>query len=942
MALEFEGSDEYSDYDDQSLESGDEYYADDYFDIKESIASPGGKNHEYLVSLFDIDESDQKTFMTLLCLCDPKTQPQEPDDYVLSLDVLTDVFIGILFLLESNNIADYQGDDGNKLACIKFTMSIQLYKILLQILQILGPSTHTEIEIIGTVNVADWEYKVDSWAVKLPLRTDDHNLKVTYLMVCVLLNTLRKLFPDECNDNDFNLAKNPYTPKFVELFKVYSRIVFHCLQIDQFLEIQSSYTPNFIIQILKGSSLVRHVLAYILNYSRNFNPNDQLCLVDDDYYHDIHNESLLAIYSPVIRQKIDGGSLMKHMAYYTLLQYLITAGAPTLQLTDINEAKIFMNDKLDEDLRYIFEYDDADEETEEHENHENLEIDNEDQAQSETNEIAQNHTHTHDDNTKGIRSKGFNYQRDYLYDAKKTTGNNGQYGENDDDDDQEDEWIDRPRGSNVQINLELLALAHLGDKCGDYAYRTASEFKKNLLLVILYPQPVSPNDEKYHTIARRLLRTVAGRIVAPEYFTDEFSISEYLFSEVTNEALVNRIIEKNLITPVLRVKNFELLLVTNPELALLVFDELLMEEGQRRMHIWVLCHEINLSNNYLDYIFQLLTEQRNVTLNLPFSRAGNAVILTDLEKSMIIHEFLEGAHEFLSASDGINTEDGYQVILSEAVCNKYVIVICLMVDKLIDKGVITESSYANLHVIIRFLFDFINKVPQARKTYFRITVMSSNATNTGAKPLTQYINETLLEIGKDHFTGVSTDDVQEIYRDKITDVLQLLTDFYCNNSNSTIVPKKTGSEILLLTQIYLDALPILSTHKFFINHIIKRAKAIHSAQRAMSDLFVHHKLPNGFAVLGEAEGQQEGVVTTYTRNKGLVSDVGLDFNQPVSNNKNELNNEPTNNETNHNGGIPNGANGNGPNDAGIIDADRNDDQADKKKKKKKKKNKKKH
>lgn len=803
-----------------------------------SMALPGGDNHQYMARIFEIHKPMLPTFMTLISLCDPQTQPEETDEDVLSLDVLTDVFIGLLYAEESrdyNIIEESESDlDEDKLesthsyvyddsedpagprrqrvnvSIARFNMAMRVAIIVKQILQFLGPTDRLQLSQYAPFD--EDGVSAEIFAYQYPLRDDFYNLTIAYMMVCVLLNTLRKLFPDEENNNDFNLAKNPFTPLFTELYAVYTRIVFNCLQIDRYLEEEAELTPAFVNENLKGSSLVKHILAYILNYSFGSNPNEEICFVEPDYYDDIHNESLLELYLPPSRRKLDGGSLVKHVEYYNLCDRLLTLFLPEEEVqsriplnTDI------MNDKFDEDLRYMFYNSD-----DEHDS--NDKIDAKDDVETEVIEPLNEHLakkkarrmEKKRKNDEIHSHRGYNYQRDYSYDL-----GDGMLDQAPGED--YDERYDRPRGINRFFQEEDFS-DQFTNRSTMNAFYSIEDFKKNLLILILYPQPVSPDDEKYLGIAEKLLRTISGRIAAPECFEDGFSPGAYLFSEATNENLVSKIIEKTTLTPVLRIKYFELLMVTNPEVAMRMFDELLMEPGERKINIWMLCHEINLSNHYLDYIYSLATQIRNYRLDLSFSRKGNAAMLTLLETSMIIHEFFEGAGEFLSAAEGIDTEEGYQVVLSEAVCNKYVILICLMIDRFIDSKILSEKTYPNLLVITRFLFGFMGTIPQARKTYFRVTNLTSNAEVFRYMSLKNHINTHLLSVkdGKEYLDDCAMDDAQTKFAEKIQHVMTMITAY-----ENIEFPLSGGSKLLPLIQMYLNTMPTLSTQKDFAHQFIK-------------------------------------------------------------------------------------------------------------------------
>ena len=76
------------------------------------------------------------------------------------------------------------------------------------------------------------------------------------------------------------------------------------------------------------------------------------------------------------------------------------------------------------------------------------------------------------------------------------------------------------------------------------------------------------------------------------------------------EAIQNTQNNNKLIVPIFNITKFELLLHNNSKLARCLMDEMLMCKGYRRVLIWFITHDINLSTLLIDYIFELLAGLR--------------------------------------------------------------------------------------------------------------------------------------------------------------------------------------------------------------------------------------------------------------------------------------------------------------------------------------------
>lgn len=100
--------------------------------------------------------------------------------------------------------------------------------------------------------------------------------------------------------------------------------------------------------------------------------------------------------------------------------------------------------------------------------------------------------------------------------------------------------------------------------------------------------------------------------------------------------------------------------------------------------------------------------------------------LSEIEQLMLLHEFLTNSSVYLSATDGIDIDDGYQVFLAESIAKKLLSVLCLMINHFIQLGIIdlsgskTDDLHDYTNELQVLLINWIGKVPEARKLFFKI------------------------------------------------------------------------------------------------------------------------------------------------------------------------------------------------------------------------------
>lgn len=703
------------------------------------------KRHNDIFDALDIELPSllQKIFDVAVTICDPFTQPEENDDCILSIDRLADVLLALTYMI-------MRQDDNRELSdfpSLKFDMSVQFFLLLRKIHVALHAYDELQLRYVAN-NEDDWFQNVGLWTPVDEICADDFKMNICYSMSCILLVAIYKLF-DNNSDDGYNLTLNPYLQHFIKLWKCHTNIILLGLEIDRRLETnETQETPYIIMQVLKGSSAIRYVLAWILNQNPSLlsmlDPEEfeneshpQLSLNDMSY--DLTSESLVNFLQPLVRKKLNGGALLIDMRLVIMALFITNAGSSfTSQQKSIGnfpaEAKerlvsqskpiaelgdllidLEYEDQFDEDIRYMFEYDLEDDD-------EWLDVINEEKEKStlpgsDANEVLPIGGQSNDKISTAVRSKDNDIEFDEL-------GN---------------DWRDVPRGENTEFGrwfLEVLD-AHNNSSQTKNFFNDWNETKEHL--EYLTRNNIDSDDSALR--GQKLINTIAKCIKdekdgVPETDTSVTPDKIYRFwlSYASKEAINDTLNNNRLIIPLLNITNFELILRNNSVLGRYIMDEMLMCDGYRRVLIWFLTRNINLSTVMIDYVFELLVGLRGNEDNQPykFTRKGKALILSDIEKLMLLHEFLTCSAFYLSNNDGAQPDFNYKVVLSESVAQKYMTLICLMINQLIKLGIIDLSRHKQLedhpeedihdysHDLQVLLVNWVGKLPEARELFFRV------------------------------------------------------------------------------------------------------------------------------------------------------------------------------------------------------------------------------
>lgn len=728
--------------------------------------------HEKLADIIGLSVDDENMyyiFSATAALCDPLTQPEETEDLILSLDSLSDVLIALTYLHIIKNESENGGQNVEftypSIESLKFDMSLGFFRLILKLQRALNADD--EIRLAACTSVSLWFLNLRIWTPVEELAFKEKELKLCYSMVCVLYMCIYKLFKPKENV-PYNLALNPYLQHLIKSWKCYTNIIVLGLALDR-EELKDMELPIFVKLTIKGASSVRYVLAWILNQNPTLlalTSSENIMESRTNYYdadYDIKSESLINFLQPMVRRKINGGALLIDMRLVIVGLLIInsgisfTAGQVNMERTDsrtsmaeryLNQSKpitelgdllvdLEYDDQFDEDIQFIFDYelDDLDEEW----------IDMDDQEERILNNEPEN----------------------IGKDGKVSTAVRSNVGPDDIEfDEYGNDWRDVPRKENEHFQDWFLKEYELYNRLlsdekskSDYFLYNWSEVLKTFEFLAL--TSIGDDKESEERIGQALINTVSkcikdeseGATFETESCTPDL-IYQYWISSASEEAISLTQNNNKLIVPIFNITQFELLLHNNNKLARCLMDEMLMCPGYRRVLIWFLTHNVNLSALLIDYIFELLAGLRgNKDRQKPyrFTRKGEHVILSEIEILMLLHEFLNNCSVYLSATEGVEIDDGYKIILSESIAKKLMTFICLMINQLIKLGIISlteEEKHQDGDDIHDYttelqvlLINWVGRLPEARELFFKLKKANYNKENDSQRKPMQLLDD---------------------------------------------------------------------------------------------------------------------------------------------------------------------------------------------------------
>lgn len=708
--------------------------------ISENLA----KLHVHISNLLDLPNDEELNFIftTAASLCDPFTQPEENEKCLLSIDCLSDVLIAIAY---KNHLRYIEEDSDIDINSIKFTLSTKFFSLLRNIHILLNAFDELQLRYVDN-DEEQWIESLPKWTPLPGIARDEYNLKLVYSIACVLIVSIYKLFKPV--DGPYNLSLNPYMQFFIKLWKCHTNIILLGIEIDRRIEADNynkedrEGSPDIVLNTMRGSSAVRYVLAWIINQNPTLlnEPDEGEVIYPEDI--DIKDETLINFTQPCMRKRVNGGSLLIDMRLVVISMLIINLGLnftagkfkknkmkeseknhEKIEKRRINQSNPYSelgdilidleyDDRFDEDVRYVFEYE-YDEMEEEWPSPEKDSVTSENDGSIDNKEAGANSS---------ISTA-----------VRQTEENAIEFDELGRD------WRDLPRGENANFQSDFLKKVleynNLDDKSqSDDFLSTWEELSQSLSYLCI--NSIEDDLEAEQKLGQVVINTISNAI-KNEVEKKKSSISpdliyKYWASAASEEEIQETQENNKLIIPIYTITKFELLMLNNSKLARCLMDEMLMCNGYRRVLIWFLTHNINLSTLLIDYIFELLVGLRgddNRQKPYTFTRCGGKIPLSEIEELMLLHEFLTNCCIYLSATDGIEIDDGYKVVLAESIAKKYMTLMCLMINQLINLGIIDLSpnktddddhihDYSNELQVL--LINWVGKLPVARELFFKV------------------------------------------------------------------------------------------------------------------------------------------------------------------------------------------------------------------------------
>ncbi|EDO15925.1 hypothetical protein Kpol_480p12 [Vanderwaltozyma polyspora DSM 70294] len=670
----------------------------------------------------------QIQYKTLLALIDPLTQPVPNDTHVISIDLLCNMFLGLMKPYIDNQLNNDDGVDW------RFHICFNMQQIIIASLFVLNCN---DFERLGTVDESkDWRSQLHLW---LPRGLNTQNLELVYMSCILAVYTIYKLYSDS------PVHFNPFLSSLISLWKSLTCVVLYGLQIDRLEESNQSFdTPIIVRATIRGAAALRSIVATVLN--------EQMELKRHDFIH----ESLNTFMSPHGRKLCDG-ALYADLKAYTAS--ILALGAEFQEVTDL-VSYLQAGDQFDEDVKYMFEYEYEDYneiyEDSSNENEENEEIDyafnkrrcncifsddnlieeeEDDEEESDVEktsdidgEIA---TKSKEHTEKTIESdSGLSNQLSKPHAVRSKSNFEFDYSGKD--------WRDIPREYNLYYSpfYNFIDRPDLNTVFVLTLKATSEKLTKEEAALLLCSVASTVKNEQDRMIFGNLLEQDKSSTADEHEDTKKEATPDDIYEIWCEESA------------------FERILHFNPDLAWKLMDEMLMCSGYRRVLIWFITH-MELSHSLIIYIFDLMMGSRGINKtdtsknvkstfitenisdsnsnSLKFSRMGH-LKLSELETRMILQELFTNAAIYFSdkarkSNQSILTPDysteeeefdeenegGYS-IYSVGLMK----LICIMVSKLIENSKFNVNESDCVFELQTLLMGWISILPEAKELSFKI------------------------------------------------------------------------------------------------------------------------------------------------------------------------------------------------------------------------------
>ena len=657
-------------------------------------------------------------FHYMCALVDPWTQPIPNDKHIISIDLLYNMFLGLMVPHIKNFVNEDDGMDW------RFQLCSNMQEILTAITLRLNCFDYDKFDEVDFSD--DWESELQIW---IPSGLHTQNLELLYMNCIFAVYTIYKIYSDK------PIHFNPFLSQLISLWKKLTCVLLIALKVDRCEEENETYnTPLIVRATIRGASALRAVIATILNGQMEVKR------------HDFAHEPINTFMSPHGRKLCDGALFTEPEAF---LGAIVALG------NEINEWLVVeyqfpIEDQIDEDVKYIFEYElDGFNELDYPNSGEALSIDeiqadidiyqkrckcifsddnllengdyeDEDLDEDEKETIAEVSQSTGSDENDQHPSQPSNNQALGKQQAVRSkTSIEFDYGGKD--------WRDVPRGLNLYYSPTYI-------------------FTDKPLLNVVFKLTLKATSEvltKEET--NSLLRYVAScvkneqdMIILPGFNEKEIDVSK--------EDAVTLVKPDDIYEIWCEESAFERMIIINPDLAWRLMDEMLMCSGFRRVLIWFITR-MELSHSMIYYIFELLMGNRGEysgahdnDVENHFSKDKNAkeasysafsrqgkIILSDIEFKMVLKEFFTNAAIFFSEKAG-PWQDTEDTTTTDSNIDKGYSLHSIGLMKLVSMMVLSLLDSDNFDInesdctfeLQSLLMDWITIIPEAKDLYFKI------------------------------------------------------------------------------------------------------------------------------------------------------------------------------------------------------------------------------
>lgn len=666
--------------------------------------------HEYLflsIGLEDADDFLIDVFETVSGLCDPYTQPEDNDINPLSVACLADLAVAITY----QQLLVYRAEEGKKdtpsIHSLRFTLSLNFFKILNAISRALRADDPVRISALHNDQLY-WELRDPFW---LPIfsELEENELKLCYYMSCVLIYAIYRLFAPE-DGSPYNLALNPYTDYFFRLWKSHSGILRLAFELDHDLE-EFAYlnsdeyfdVPENVKRALLGSSAVRAVLAYILNQTTTGTVYTQGVLEDrKSHEYDVCQQPLLDFYDPLARKKPNSGAITADHSAFIYAQLILRSFMPKIRPLRDAFQEVLRSEKHEAQLKEYMENREEYRSQKDYSYHFRRDLIDNDFLDGEIKYVFFGYVDSEDED-EDSEPNSAETKNEAPMALRSDPEANGV-------DEEGIDWSDCARGDNVKFTDAFLQLCKERSPClsmEEFSCLIDRAMRNNKGET--FGEHIDMALGVYFTIAK-CIKDEAEEGVEPTI--DPGAIYEYIVSPPLDPSQYELPINHPEVLD-RQPTRFEYILAHNRDIAAGMIDEILMCNGFRRTFIWFITHAVNYSPILLNYIYELAMGLRGDTGALTyFSRVGK-LELSPIERLMLLHEFFNNFTRWI-------TQYAEQ---SRARALALVQFTCVMIRRLIENKIIStdrESLFINNHreEIETFLMPYIGDVLEARELYF--------------------------------------------------------------------------------------------------------------------------------------------------------------------------------------------------------------------------------